>query len=246
MSASKGIKLYAINAGAAALPDFGVFSDIGYFDGLAQEVRVPSFVITHPKGNLIWETGNGKEQDFGFMKLTVNPIAPQLEEIGFSPKDIDLMAFSHLHIDHIGEASTFKDSTWIMNITEWANLKDDLGEKAFLTDYADAKKIEIEGDYDVFGDGTVQIIATPGHTQGHQSLVVKLEKTGPVVLCGDVFHQRETRAERLVPSFNTSRADTLASMDRLEGIVKQQNARLVIQHDKRDFDELPKFPNFLD
>lgn len=246
MSQSEGIKLFAINAGTAALPDFGAFSDIGYFDGVPHEVRVPSYLIMHPKGNMIWEAGNGTDQDFGFMQLKANPIAPQLEKIGLTPKDIDYLAFSHLHIDHIGEASTFKDSTWIMNTTEWDTMKDDLGEKALVADYETSEKVEIQGDHDVFGDGTVQILFTPGHTHGHQSLLLRLQNAGNVILCGDAFHQRETRTARLVPSFNTSRADTLASMERLEGIVKYQNARLVIQHDKRDFAELPEFPAYLD
>jgi len=92
----------------------------------------------------------------------------------------------------------------------------------------------------------VRILKAPGHTPGHQVLLLKLGKSGTVVLSGDLYHVRENRAHRRVPEFNTERADTLASMDRVERIVKNTKARFVVQHDPRDFRALPKFPAFLD
>ncbi len=108
------------------------------------------------------------------------------------------------------------------------------------------KQQSIDGDYDVFGDGSVRILKTPGHTPGHQSLEIKLKNSGTVLLSGDLYHQRDSRKLRLVPSINYERADTLASIDRFERIAKNTNARVVIQHDLEDFRALPKFPAYLD
>ncbi|MDS0850718.1 MBL fold metallo-hydrolase [Burkholderia cenocepacia] len=104
----------------------------------------------------------------------------------------------------------------------------------------------LTGDYDVFGDGTVTILSAPGHTPGHQCLELELASSGVVILSGDLYHQRMNRAERLVPTFNSDRADSLASIDRIERIVRNTHARLVIQHSAEDFATLPTFPAYLD
>jgi N-acyl homoserine lactone hydrolase len=104
----------------------------------------------------------------------------------------------------------------------------------------------IDGDYDVFGDGTVRILAAPGHTPGHQVLELKLQKTGTVILSGDLYHLRTNREFMRVPVINASRADTLASMNRIETIVKNSKARVIVQHDPQDFLALPKLPAYLD
>jgi N-acyl homoserine lactone hydrolase len=109
----------------------------------------------------------------------------------------------------------------------------------------------IQADLDVFGDGSVRILKTPGHTPGHQSLLVKLAKSGAVVLSGDLYHLRSDRPSRAVGDanvmvVNTNRADTLASMDRVEGLVRNLHARLIVQHDPSDYRELPKAPRYLD
>jgi len=98
----------------------------------------------------------------------------------------------------------------------------------------------------VFGDGSVRILKAPGHTPGHQVLEVKLKKTGVVVLSGDLYHTDANRKFRRVPAFNASRADTLASIDRIEKIVQNTHARFIIQHSLEDIAALPKFPGYLD
>ena len=106
--------------------------------------------------------------------------------------------------------------------------------------YKTAKTKMIDGDFDMFGDGSVRILKTPGHTPGHQVLALKLAKSGTVILSGDLYHLRDNRAHRRVPSINYERADTLASIDRIEKIVKNTKARLVVQHDPADFKALPE------
>jgi N-acyl homoserine lactone hydrolase len=112
--------------------------------------------------------------------------------------------------------------------------------------YTKVKTQLIDGDYDVFGDGSVRILRAPGHTPGHQVLAIKLDKAGTVVLAGDLYHTRANRQFRRVPTVNVERADTLASMDRIEHIVANTHARLIVQHDPGDFRSLPKFPAYLD
>ena len=110
----------------------------------------------------------------------------------------------------------------------------------------EAETIEFDGDYDVFGDGSVMILAMPGHTPGHTSLLVQLENEGPVLLSGDMYHLQESRDNRYVPKFNTNVEDTLASMDRFEEIADETGARVVIQHVMADYEALPRLPGYLD
>ena len=99
-------------------------------------------------------------------------------------------------------------------------------------------------DKDVFADGTVIVLRTPGHTPGHQSLLVKLSQTGPVILSGDAVHFRENYDTEGVPIFNYDRAQTIASIQRMKQIASNLKATLIIQHDARDIGKLPEFPAF--
>jgi len=111
---------------------------------------------------------------------------------------------------------------------------------------AKASALMIDGDHDVFGDGSVRILGAPGHTPGHQVLLVRLKNAGFVLLSGDLFHTHANRRERRMPVFNVSRAETLAAMDRIERIVARLHVRVVIQHAVEDFEALPKMPLYLD
>jgi N-acyl homoserine lactone hydrolase len=107
----------------------------------------------------------------------------------------------------------------------------------------DDNKVEpVPTDKDVFGDGSVIMLYTPGHTPGHHSLLVKLPQTGNVVISGDAVHFRENYDNDGAPWFNFDRAETLASIDRLKKIVANFKATLIIQHDARDIGKLPAFP----
>jgi N-acyl homoserine lactone hydrolase len=103
---------------------------------------------------------------------------------------------------------------------------------------------KLEGDHDVFGDGGVTLIATPGHTPGHQSLLVKLPKTGALVLSGDAVHFRDNWDKRVTPSMNTDASQTQASMQRIADVMTKENAQLWINHDKSQRDSLKTAPDF--
>lgn len=104
-------------------------------------------------------------------------------------------------------------------------------------------KLETQAaDKDVFGDGTVMILRTPGHTPGHQSLLVRLKEKGAVILTGDAVHFHENYESNNVPSFNYDRAETLASLERIRQIQKNLKGTVIIQHDPRDVGKLPAFP----
>jgi N-acyl homoserine lactone hydrolase len=249
------IRLYTLDCGHLEFKDLSFFSDTGEYDGgKSGVIAVPCFVIRHPKGILVWDTGLSPAFPKGVNAAGVSgaidvPVEKQLAQIGMTPADVSYLAFSHLHSDHTGNANLFKSATWILNKTElaWA-VNGGSGtpvEVSTFSAYKGAKTRMIDADYDVFGDGSVRILKTPGHTPGHQVLMLKLQKAGTVILAGDLYHFRADRASRLVPLFNTDRAQTLASFDRLERIARNTHARVVIEHDPEDFKALPKFPAYL-
>jgi glyoxylase-like metal-dependent hydrolase (beta-lactamase superfamily II) len=252
------VRLYALDCGHASAKDMGFLSDTGEYDGKSFGVAVPCFVIRHPKGTLLWDTGLGDKLvgpkggvDRGPIHMEVKrTIAEELRAAGLTPADISYVAFSHFHFDHTGNANLFKDATWIINSTELAFANSTPTpvsvDPETISGYKSVKTKMIDGDLDVFEDGSVRILRMPGHTPGHQMLLLKLKKSGAVLLSGDLYHTRENRKSRLVPVFNVERADTLASMDRAERLIKNLKARLIVQHDERDFKALPKAPHYLD
>ena len=253
------LRLYALDCGRAKAADMGFLSDTGEYDGKPGTFAVPCFLIRHPEGVLLWDTGlsdkmaeskGGVDIDGGTHMDVSATLAGQLKALGLAPADVTYVAFSHFHFDHTGNANLFAASTWILNQAElsWAlsSPAPIAVDASLFSAYKSAKTQMIDGDHDVFGDGAVRILKAPGHTPGHQALLLKLKKAGSVILSGDLYHLRANRQHRRVPSFNTERADTLASMDRIERIVKNTKGRLVVQHDPEDFKVLPKFPAYLE
>jgi glyoxylase-like metal-dependent hydrolase (beta-lactamase superfamily II) len=197
------------------------------------------YLIRHAKGLLLWDTGiadavaampDGLVIGGGAItQRRTRTLAAQLAGIGVKPADITYVAVSHTHGDHVGNVALFPSSTVLIQAAEydWA-----MGQ-ATKPAFAPGQKFDkLNGDRDVFGDGSVTILSTPGHTPGHQSLLVKLPKTGAIVLSGDVVHFRDNWENRRIPSMNTSGDQTLASMERIASILAQQHAQLWINHDK--------------
>jgi glyoxylase-like metal-dependent hydrolase (beta-lactamase superfamily II) len=218
---------------------------------------VPCYVIEHEKDRLLWnaglspslaETEGWQEQETTRARLD-RTLSEQLADLGLGLDDFDYASFSHMHFDHVGATNELEGATVIMQKAEHdAAFADSVSVPAFVPaayeGLRDEEFLIIEGDHDVFGDGTVRIISTPGHTPGHQSLFVDLPQTGPVVLSGDLYHFRLSRELRRVPSFNVDPDATLASMDRLEDLVEETGAELWIEHELARFEELKKAPEF--
>jgi N-acyl homoserine lactone hydrolase len=261
--AVSSLRLYTFDCGRIDFKDMALFSDTGEYDGQSGTLVDPCFLIRHPKGILLWDTGlgdallgrNDAANDAGVSLRVQTRLLDQLASIGIAPSNVTYVAFSHFHLDHTGNANAFIAATWILNQAEldWALAAPtppvvDL--KSFSA-YKSARTQMINGDYDVFHDGTVRILKAPGHTPGHQVLLLKLAKSGSLLLSGDLYHLRSDRSRTgektaRVMSINTSRADSLASVNRMETIIKNAHARLIIQHDPEDFKLLPVSPAYLE
>ncbi|WP_394827226.1 N-acyl homoserine lactonase family protein [Pendulispora albinea] len=253
------LRLYALDCGRVEVPDMGIlFSESGKPSGRAGTVTVPCFVVRHPRGVLLWDTGLGDaiaqapvKGPLGIGEYVDVTLQGQLQTLGLRPEDVTYVGFSHLHADHAGNANLFTtSSTWLLGRKEleWAlGAPTPLGvDPKVFSGYKTAKVRSLEGDFDVFGDGMVRILATPGHTPGHQSLALRLARAGTVVLSGDLCHTRANWEHHWVPKLNSDRAQTLSSIDRIQSLVDQSHGRFVVQHAREDFTSLPKFPAFLE
>lgn len=250
-----GVRLYALDCGRVQLADMGMFSDTGEYDGRPGTLVSPCFVVVHPQGTLLWDTGlgdalagKGPVAVEGGVTLQVDrSLQSQLHMIGV--KRVDYLAFSHFHFDHTGNAAAFHDSTWLVNRHERDAALKEPGpfiNPDHIRPGRQTKQQVLDGDHDVFGDGSVRVLRAPGHTPGHHVLLLRLAGSGPVILSGDLYHTRENRRYQRVPTFNDSRADTLASMNRIETLARNLGARIIVQHDPEEFAALPQAPGYLD
>lgn len=233
--------------------DVTSYSDTYAYSDFKFRLTYSCYLIRHGSEYMIWDTGNplGKGPDSPKASLV-----EQLRVLKLRPDDIRYVGISHYHQDHTGQLGAFPQSTLLIGKGDWdaltaANAPNGMDARIasewrapFVHWISQGGKLEaLAGDSkDVFGDGTVVMLSTPGHTPGHHSLLVRLEKTGNVLLTGDLTHFRENYDNNQVPSWNTSRADTLASLDRFKQIARNLNAVVIIQHDPRDIDKLPRFP----
>ena len=257
-TAAPDVRLYTMDCGRLTMTNADVFADDGAYKGKPASMVVPCYLIRHPKGDLVWDTGvpqaiadNPGGAAPGGIAVKVK-LTDQLKQLRLTPADIEYVSVSHSHFDHIGNAGLFAASTWIVDSDERTyafrpGARADAKSFAAYSALETSKTVLIEGDaiHDVFGDGSVTIHQTPGHTPGHTVLLVRLRKAGAVILTGDMWHIAESRAARRVPRFNVDRAMTLRSMDKVEDLAKATKARVVLEHVPADFDAMPKFPKAL-
>jgi N-acyl homoserine lactone hydrolase len=257
-------RLYRIDCGHSLANDESVWTP-GQNIGKSIEFSSTCYLIRHGGSSLMWDTGVpeatiGDPKGWSTLpKLIVyhldRTITSQLAEIGLKTSDIDYVAISHTHGDHIGNVKLFPDATVLLQRAEydWINsgpLTDpNLNQLVILArqlmDHPKNLKL-IDGDLDVFGDGSVILISTPGHTPGSQSLMVHLANSGYIVLSGDVVHLQENFEKNIVPALNVDKAQSLASMQRVRDIMQNYNAKLFINHDKAQADRLKMIPAFYD
>ena len=253
--APKSLRLYIFDCGVLKPMDAKSFG----FDHVSElKMSVPCFLVAHPKGTMMWDVGVVPDSDFkadgspvkqGFIEVS-RPLKPQLAAIGYEPQDIEYLSFSHYHIDHTANANMFAGSTWLVEQAERDIMFSDKpaavrNEKYFnLLKDSKTKIIPADADYDVFGDGTVIIKPAQGHTPGHQVLYLKLKKTGPVLVAGDLYHYNEERFTDHVPDFEYNKEQSLSSRAKIEAFLKQSHAQLWIEHDYTANAKLKKSPAY--
>jgi N-acyl homoserine lactone hydrolase len=218
-----------------------------------------SYLIVHPRGTLMFDAGAIEDSHFkgdgapvteGILTAT-KPLMPQLAAAGYKPSDVTFFAMSHYHSDHTANANAFAGSTWIVQKAErdfmFGDTPQGIIQPAHYTALKGAKtKLLNNEDFDVFGDGTVVVMTTPGHTPGHQVVLVRLARRGPVLLAGDLYHYPEERTTGRVPTFEFNVDQSKASRARIEALIAKEKAQLWIEHDIATHAKLPRPPNYID
>jgi glyoxylase-like metal-dependent hydrolase (beta-lactamase superfamily II) len=261
----RAVRLYVLDCGTLHIADLGRFAlkkeEVGTSD-----LSVACFLVTHPKGTLIWDTGavpdtawkptgtavshhvvlpDSQERDV----TMIRPLLVQLAEAGYAPGDITYLALSHYHYDHTANANEFRGATWLVRQDErdamFSEKPPGVTQPSSYAALRNSKTLVINtDDHDVFGDGTVVIKSAPGHTPGHQVLYVKLAKTGGVVVSGDLYHYPEERTLNRVPTFEFNPEQTRATRVAIDAFLKKTGAHLWIQHDFTGNAGLKKAPDY--
>ena len=219
---------------------------------------VTCYLVVHPRGMLIYDTGLNdrlvgrplyENVLDGYAQIKFNTLNGQLADIGVAPANIDYLVLSHYHWDHVGNAGDFAGSTWLV----YKGDRDQMFSSAaranpWFRQYSaleNSKTMLLSGDHDVFGDGTVVVLATPGHTEGHCSLLVRLKNTGPVVLSGDLYHYAEERELKRMPDEEKT-TGTVESRQKVEELLRRTGAQLWIGHSMEFFRTVHKSPAWYD
>ena len=219
---------------------------------------VTCYLVVHPRGMLIYDTGLNdrlvgrplyENVLDGYAQIKFNTLNGQLADIGVAPANIDYLVLSHYHWDHVGNAGDFAGSTWLV----YKGDRDQMFSSAaranpWFRQYSaleNSKTMLLSGDHDVFGDGTVVVLATPGHTEGHCSLLVRLKNSGPVVLSGDLYHYAEERELKRMPDEEKT-TGTVESRQKVEELLRRTGAQLWIGHSMEFFRTVRKSPAWYD
>lgn len=245
------VSLWRLDCGRIVAFDLDEFSDTRAYVGQHRDLTASCYLIRHGDSYMLWDTGLPKamlnhvpDPKQGLDAVLTVTIVDQLAQIGVKPEQVSLIGISHYHFDHTGQAADFPQAKLLEG-------KGDLD--ALRADPAGAKPLDhwlngggavepVSGDKDVFGDGSVVMLDLPGHTEGH----LKLRHKGYVLLSGDVAHFTANYDSNGIPSFNTNRADSLASLDRFKKLAANLKATLIIQHEPADIAKLPAFPKAAD
>jgi len=257
-------KLYRLDCGHSLANDESVWTP---GENAGREVQFSSTCWLIKRGNewVLWDTGvpetalNDPNGWSTLPKLIVyhldRSLTEQLGGINLKPADIGCVVISHTHGDHIGNMGLFPNATVVMQRAEYSWIhspngsNDNVNQLMALarTLLGTPRRLElIDGDTDLFGDGSVTLLSTPGHTPGHQSLMVHLRNSGFIFLSGDVAHSERNFENDIVPSLNTSNADSIASMEKVKRLIARYKGSLFINHDKVQTDSLKLLPAFYD
>ena len=250
------ISLWRLDCGRITAFDLDEFSDTRAYVGQHKDLTASCYLIRHGDTYMLWDTGlprallnHAMDPRQGLDATLTVTIVDQLAQLGVKPEQISIVAISHEHFDHTGQAGDFPSAKLLMGKGDIDDMRGANAERgAPLAHWLkDGGAMEpITGDKDVFGDGSVVMLDMPGHTPGHHALLVKLAHKGYVLLSGDVAHFAENYASNGVPSYNSNRADTLASFDRFKTLAANLHATVIIQHEPADIAKLAAFPKAAD
>ena len=222
-------------------------------------IPINMWIIDHPMGLIVYDTGNNvaisdgnctSHWNEGFCGLLQpsqtrdDVIDKILERVGFSAGDVKIVITSHSHLDHIGNIEMFPDAIHVIQKKElyqaWWPEKFQRGGAHVMADYDDARDFtyfELNGDYDLFGDGSVVVISTPGHTLGHQSVKVRMNDTGTVILTQDAVWIKEN-LEGHPAGLNYSILDYTNSVNRIKMIRDIENAQIWMGHSMEQYEAM--------
>jgi glyoxylase-like metal-dependent hydrolase (beta-lactamase superfamily II) len=231
--------------------DCGMF-DVKNIGGQRRILSNGCYLVRHGSDYLLWDAGLedtllGKPEVTDSQTLSLDrALLPQLAEIGVKADDVRMVGVSHGHGDHYGQAARFPNATLLIGRRDWASIQAAPDGAALVKPWIEGKApvLQLDGDHDVFGDGKVVVLATPGHTEAHQSLLVRLD-SGAVLLSGDAVHFRNQLETRRPSGNHVDKVRGVQSIDRMLSIGKSEPARIIVQHDPEDVGLLPKFPSSL-
>ena len=259
------VRLYIFDCGTLDVADTGRFR-LKREEVATDKLSVGCYLVAHPRGTLIWDTGavpdsmvtagnapvryrivlpDAQER---FVTLA-KPLKTQLAEAGYATSDITHVVLSHYHYDHSANTNDFASAMWLVRQVEhdamFAAKPPDLTQPSSYSALRNSRTTIIKTDeHDVFGDGTVVIKFTPGHTPGHQVLSLKLARTGRVVLSGDLYHYPEERTLGRIPTFDDDQQQTAKTRADLDAFLRKNNAQLWIQHDFNANAKIRKAPGY--
>lgn len=229
------------------------------------EIPVPWFLIKHPQGNVVIDGGNAieaaidKRGHWGAVVDAYDPImqvsencVDQLKLVDVTPQSVRFVVQSHLHLDHTGAIGRFPKAMHIVQRAEYdyafkphwfsagAYIRADFDRPGLNWKFLGG---EYTDNYDLFGDGTVRMIFTPGHSPGHQSFLVTLPKTGPVLLTIDAAYTMDHWENKALPGLVVSSADAADSVAKLRKIAADTGAMVVTGHDPVTWEGFRKAPH---
>lgn len=247
------VELWRLDCGEFLDIDKSLASDVFAYEKGKWSPTNSCYLIRHEQEYMLWDTGLSLtaswEDSLGWKTATGEPLVVQLSRIQIKPEQVSTIGISHCHADHMGQAISFPHARLLIGKADFDVVvsQKSVPVKVKLYDLSpwlvEGAKVEaIEGDKDVFGDGSVVMLSSPGHTLGHHSLLVRLPKSGPVILSGDLWSMADQVNSNNMSVFTMNRAEELASMDRVRQVARNLKAQIIIQHERSDVSKLPSFP----